>query len=112
MRPLADIAMALMGPRGSGRTYKMLQAAPRDATVLCGSHYHMRALEGMAADMGRTDLRFVVPEGGNLKGREGPVVADHYAIERFLLEADAEIAKLRAQVVELGGFNGGIPPEA
>ena len=103
MTPFADIAFALSGPRGSGRTHRMIQGAPENATVLVNNQQHAAWVDEMARKLGRADLKTLVPNDANMKGLRGSFIADHYTVERWLMEAEAEIRRLKRKLGEGDG---------
>lgn len=98
MAPFADIALAISGPRGSGRTYNMITNAPDGATILTHSKEHAVYLREEVRRIGRHDLMVHVARNDSMKGMSAArIVADHYAIECWFMEASMEIGKLIAQ---------------
>ena len=85
-------AEIFFGARASGRTWRLLQAAPKNATILARNEYHWRNLVETRNKMGRTDLRVKVlttPPVG-----DPPFWPDHETITDLFYQADMRIAEL------------------
>lgn len=87
------IAQAMHGPRASGRTYRMIQSAPQGATLLARDNQHAEWLKEATLKHGRNDLKVHTPNGHGMAGQHGELIPDHYTIEGWLFEAEAEIQK-------------------
>lgn len=97
-KDFARIAMAIAEPRRQGRTTRMITNAPQGATLLARDGQHLRFLMSAASKLGRPDLKLhVTPTGMSLAGHRGPFEADHFTIEGWLYEAEAEIQKQIAE---------------
>ena len=81
-----SIALALSGPRGSGRTYNTIITAPDNARILVTNKQQGDVVLNMAADHGRYDLS-TMNLSSTVRGLKGPFVIDHHAVEQLLHEA-------------------------
>lgn len=88
------IASALSMGRGVGKTYAMIQSAPKGCVILTVSNGHAADLRREIEKQGRTDLSVSVGSR-NLLGLRGPFIADHFAVESWLREAFLDGEKLR-----------------
>lgn len=100
-----ELALALHGPRGSGRSTRMIDHAPQRATVLACDN--TQDLKRLIEDRGRKDLTVLnlSPDEDRIRGISGPFVIDHLAIERMFHQArriindqEREIAALKTKL--------------
>lgn len=103
--PFLALSLALSGPRGSGRTWRTLRFAPKDATILVRDAELRRHIEEQARDLDRGDLKFVVvTEHEHIAGLKGPFVPEHDTVEHWLVEAarlQGRVRQLEAKIAEL-----------
>ena len=88
--------------RGTGRTTRLMMAAPRDAVFVCDSNGFARyQAPDLAAKVGRTDLKFIGPflviEAWRGTNREIVVDHDTKLDPRTLAEIDLHNALVRSR---------------
>lgn len=100
----SDVAQAISGPRGSGRTYRLLAMSPKEATIVGVDKRHIDCMRKMATDMGRDDLNFATITRDAFVGRRD-FSLDHFAQEALLYKAQQQIDALHEQARELQSEN-------
>jgi hypothetical protein len=97
-----EIALALSGRRGSGRTTRMIDHAPQKAVILCATAGQALELQSVAKERNRGDLTtLTMSEAGRTRGIIGPFVADHLSIERWLFNAAQTIDDQEREIAVL-----------
>lgn len=89
MNRFATIALALQGPRASGRTYNMIRDAPKDAFIIVRDSNHADYIKHMTHIQNRSDLNTILASDNidAFKGQRGPFVIDHHTVEWLLFDA-------------------------
>lgn len=91
MPGFGNLAIALMGPRQCGRTHGMILGAPKEATLLARDGNHAEFLRRAAMQGNRSDLKVCIGDPDRLRGMTGPFIPDHFTVEGWLMQAEAEI---------------------